>query len=144
MNEIPFPQANDLGKILILIENIKYCNSTELKKRMILSQNRQLDYYKSASLFLGFLKKNRNSHELTTSGKKILRANDNYKITVFIVELLKTPLIKALVFNLKEEKISKLLNKFQSFKKLSPSTKNRRVSTIKSWIKWLNNNIKKG
>lgn len=144
MNEIPFPQANDLGKILILIENIKYCNSTELKKRMILSQNRQLDYYKSASLFLGFLKKNRNSHELTTSGKKILRANDNYKITVFIVELLKTPLIKALVFNLKEEKISKLLNKFQSFKKLSPSTKNRRISTIKSWIKWLNNNIKKG
>ena len=144
MNEIPFPQANDLGKILILIENIKYCNSTELKKRMILSQNRQLDYYKSASLFLGFLKKNRNSHELTTSGKKILRANDNYKITVFIVELLKTPLIKGLVFNLKEEKINKLLNKFQSFKKLSPSTKNRRISTIKSWIKWLNNNIKKG
>ena len=144
MNEIPFPQANDLGKILILIENIKYCNSTELKKRMILSQSRQLDYYKSASLFLGFLKKNRNSYELTKSGKKILRANDNYKITVFIVELLKTPLIKSLVFNLKEEKISILLNKFQSFKKLSPSTKNRRTSTIKSWIKWLNNNIKKG
>ena len=144
MNETPFPQANDLGKVLILIQNVKYCNSTELKKRMQLTRTRQLDYYKSASVFLGFVKKTENGHELTTSGMKILRTNDNYKITVFIVELLKTPIIKSLVFNLKEEKFGKLLNKFQSFKKLSPSTKTRRMSTIKSWIKWLNKNIKKG
>ena len=144
MNETPFPQANNLSKILTLIENLKYCNSTELKKRMELTRTRQLDYYKSASVFLGFIKKTENRHELTASGMKILRANDNYKITVFIVELLKTPLIKSLIFNLKEEKFTKLLNKFQSFKTLSPSTKKRRISTIKSWIKWLNNNIEKG
>ena len=111
---------------------------------MELTRTRQLDYYKSASVFLGFIKKTENRHELTASGMKILRANDNYKITVFIVELLKTPLIKSLIFNLKEEKFTKLLNKFQSFKTLSPSTKKRRISTIKSWIKWLNNNIEKG
>ena len=139
----PFPQANDLGKILILIENINYCNSTKLKKLMKLTQNRQLDYYKSASVFLGFIKKNDNGYRLTTNGSKVLRANDNYKNAVFIVELLKTPLIKSLVFNLKEEKIINLLNEFQSFNKLSSSTKTRRVSTIKSWIKWLNKNIKK-
>ena len=108
MNETPFPQANNLSKIHTLIENVKYCNSTELKKRMELTRTRQLDYYKSASVFLGFIKKTENRHELTASGMKILRANDNYKITVFIVELLKTPLIKSLIFNLKEEKFTKL------------------------------------
>ena len=71
MTETPFPQANDLGKVLILIQNVKYCNSTELKKRMKLTRTRQLDYYKSASMFLGFLKKTENGHELTTSGMKI-------------------------------------------------------------------------
>ena len=42
-----------------------------------------------------------------------------------------------------ENKIEEILNEFNSFKSLSASTKKRRISTIKNWVKWLNTNIEK-
>ena len=60
---------------------------------------------------------------------------------IYILELIKTPVLKKIVFNYDEKKIMTILENTQSFKKLSPTTKKRRVSTIKSWVKWLNKNI---
>ena len=107
---------------------------------MNLTQNRQLDYYKSACVFLGFIENNKN-FDLTKSGKKIVSTRESLQKEIFILELIKTPMLKKIVFNDSEKTTDMVLEEFSSYRKLSKSTKKRRVSTIKSWIRWLNNNI---
>ncbi len=140
MNKIPFPQANDLNKVLIFLKNYNYNTPKELKIKMNLTQNRQLDYYKSACVFLGFIENNKN-FDLTKSGKKIVSTRESLQKEIFILELIKTPMLKKIVFNESEKTTDMVLEEFSSYRKLSKSTKKRRVSTIKSWIRWLNNNI---
>lgn len=139
MNEIPFPQANDLNKVLIFLNNYGFSTPMELKNKMSLTKHRQLDYYKSACVFLGFISKKGTS--LTKSGKKIVSTRDSLQKEIFILELIKVPVLKKIVFNYNEKKIDNILDEFTSFRKLSISTKKRRVSTIKSWVRWLNDNI---
>ena len=140
MTNIPFPQANDLGKILILIDSFNYCTDSQLLTKLNLSTKRQLDYYKSASLFLGFFTKNKR-YSLSESGLRISGTDKIYKKEIFIIELLKTKILRKIVFNYNENKIEEILNEFNSFDLLSDSTKQRRISTIKTWVKWLNFNI---
>lgn len=140
MSKIPFPQANDLGKLLKLIENFNYLTSNELMNKLELGTRRQLEYYKSAGLFLGFFEKT-NKYKLSNSGALITKTETYYRKKIYIIELLKAPLLRALVFNYEEKKIFDILNNFQSFKELSTSTKLRRISTIRTWIMWLNFNI---
>ena len=140
MNETPFPQANDLNKVLIFLNNYSFSTQKELKNKMKLTKSRQIQYYKSACVFLGFIN-NTKELTLTRSGKKITRTSHDLQKEIYILELIKTPVLKKIVFNYDEKKIMTILENTQSFKKLSPTTKKRRVSTIKSWVKWLNKNI---
>lgn len=140
MTEIPFPQANDLNKVLIFLNNYSFSTQKELKDKMKLTKNRQIQYYKSACVFLGFIN-NTKEPTLTRSGKKITRTSHDLQKEIYILELIKTPVLKKIVFNYDEKKIMTILENTQSFKKLSTTTKKRRVSTIKSWVKWLNKNI---
>ena len=142
MINTPFPQANDLGKILILIDSFNYCTESQLLSKLKLNTKRQLDYYKSASLFLGFFRKNKR-YSLSKSGLRVSGTNTTYKKEIFIIELLRTKILRKIVFNYNENKIEEILNEFNSFKSLSASTKKRRISTIKNWVKWLNTNIEK-
>ena len=48
MMNIPFPQANDLGKILLLIDKYHYSTKKELLSILELSTERQYDYYVNA------------------------------------------------------------------------------------------------
>tara|TARA_Y100001954_G_scaffold234248_1_gene289292 strand:+ start:159 stop:581 length:423 start_codon:yes stop_codon:yes gene_type:complete len=138
---IPFPQANDLGKILLLIDKYHYSTKKELLSILELSTERQYDYYVNAAIFLGFIKKENKKKRLTKSGMVISGESSSFKKERFILELLKHPLIKSVIFNYKEKTIFEILEKFNSFKSLAISTKNRRVSTIKKWVQWLNKNI---
>ncbi len=141
MTNIPFPQANDLGKVLLLIDKYNYSTKKELLFLLELNAERQYDYYVNAAIFLGFIKKENKKKRLTKSGKVVSGESSNFKKERFILELLKHPLIKSVIFNYKEKTIFEILEKFHSFKLLSISTKKRRVSTIKRWVQWLNENI---
>jgi len=141
MTNIPFPQANDLGKVLLLIDKYNYSTKKELLFLLELNAERQYDYYVNAAIFLGFIKKENKKKRLTKSGNVVSGESSNFKKERFILELLKHPLIKSVIFNYKEKTIFEILEKFHSFKLLSISTKKRRVSTIKRWVQWLNENI---
>ena len=137
-SQTPFPQANDLGKILKLV--LIFDSTTKSKKKEILklSTDRQLDYYINAAIFLELLE---NRNLLSDKGDNICRQYRNYQKKEFILMVLKNKLIKNIVFNYNEESIDSILNKFITLKDLSPATIKRRKSTIKSWRRWLNNNI---
>ena len=141
MTNIPFPQANDLGKLLLLIDKYHYSSKKELLFLLELNTERQYDYYINAAIFLGFIKKENKKKRLTKSGMVVSGESSNFKKERFILEILKHPLIKSLVFNYEEKSVFEILEKFNNFKKLSTTTKNRRISTINGWVKWINKNI---
>ncbi len=141
MTNVPFPQANDLGKILLLIDKFQYFTKKELLIILNLKTVRQYDYYVNAAVFLGFIKVKDRKKRLSKSGMLISGESLNFKKERFILEILKHPLIKSVVFNYEDESIFEILEKFNTFKKLSISTKKRRISTINRWVKWLNMNI---
>ena len=55
--------------------------------------------------------------------KQFSGESSNFKKERFILELLKNPLIKSVVFNYKEETVFEILEKFDKFNELSVSTK---------------------
>ena len=141
MSEVPFPQADKLEKVLLLIRNVKSRSEPDLMSLLDLGTKRQYQYYFSAAIFLGFLTNSGNKTELTESGTKVLQESNEFYKERFILELLKNKLIKAVVFNYKEKTILEVLEKFNGFKDLSHLTKKRRTETVKRWVEWLNKNI---
>lgn len=141
MNEIPFPQADKLEKVLKLIRNLETHSKKDLMSVLGLGTPRQLQYYISAAMFLGFITTTQNNIELANSGKRVLKESKDFFKERFILELLKHKLIKAVIFNYEEKTILDVLEGFDSFNTLSDSTKKRRVETIKKWVEWLNKNI---
>ena len=141
MVKTPFPQADKIDKVLILVRNFEARSKKDLMNLLDLGAPRQLHYYISAATFLGFLTPNRNNTELTSSGKRVLQESKDFFKERFILEVLKNNLIKSVVFNYKEKTIFEVLENFDSFNCLSDSTKKRRVETIKKWVEWLNKNI---
>lgn len=141
MVRAPFPQADRLEKVLKLVRNLETHSKKDLMSFLGLGTPRQLQYYISAAMFLGFIITTQNNIELTNSGKRVLQESKDFFKERFILELLKHKLIKAVIFNYKEKTILDVLEDFDSFSTLSDSTKKRRVETIKKWVEWLNKNI---
>lgn len=137
-NNIPFPQADDLGKIFKLIISFKAYSRERLKDDLELNSNRQIDYYYNASIWLGFLI---SKDKLSDLGEEVFSSNRNFQKEIFILRLLKNKLIKQIVFNYDNKEIETILNQFDEFSSLSRVTKDRRITTIRSWVKWLNKNI---
>tara|TARA_B100001027_G_C16250849_1_gene324335 strand:+ start:558 stop:983 length:426 start_codon:yes stop_codon:yes gene_type:complete len=141
MTNVPFPQANDLGKILILICKFENYSTRDLLELLNLGSPRQLDYYFNAAIFLGLLKIKNNKKVHTNDSRIIVNELPNFREKRFILFLLKNKLIKSIVFNYSDKNIIDILQDYDSFKNLSESTKNRRINTIRKWVKWLNKNI---
>lgn len=141
MTKVPFPQANDLGKILNLICKFENYSNRDLLKLLDLGSPRQLDYYFNAAIFLGLLEVKNNRKVHTNDSRIIINELPNFREQRFILFLLKNKLIKSVVFNYSDKNIFDILQNYDSFKNLSESTKNRRISTVKKWVKWLNKNI---
>ena len=137
-NNIPFPQADDLGKIFKLIITFKAYSRERLKDDLELNSNRQIDYYYNASIWLGFLI---SKDKLSDLGEEVFSSNRNFQKEIFILRLLKNKLIKQIVFNYDNKEIETILKQFDEFSSLSRATKDRRITTIRSWVKWLNKNI---
>lgn len=141
MSKVPFPQADKLDKVLLLLTNFKTLSKKDVMSTLGLGTERQLQYYFSAAIYLGFIATKGNKKDLTESGLRIFQESKEFIKERFILELLKNELIKSIVFNYEEKTISEVLERFDGFSHLSNSTKKRRVETIKKWVEWLNKNI---
>lgn len=139
MIETPFPQADNLDKVLDFILTVSNKTKTEMLASLGLTASRQFNYYCSASIYLGFVEKKGNRYVLTKKGRRLVMSDSDVIKDLFLLDILKHPLINRVVINKEIDK--SILNNQDSFRKLSESTRNRRSQTIESWLAWILNNL---
>lgn len=138
-NNVPFPQANNMNKIIKLMmcgESVLF-DKEQAMKIIEVSTTRQVAYYFSALQFLKYLTHDKKFTDLgkSISGNKEAIINDIYfqlkndKLFNRFYEMFKSMKnvdINRIKKHLKDEK-----------QELSESTINRRASTIKAWVEWM-------
>ena len=138
---VPFPQANDLEKVVKLVMAGEHALEDRTYAKSILEVNteRQVVYYLSALKFLNYLTY---KNELTEKAKEL--SEDEHLLRQHIFDQLKQNFLFSEPYNEFEgtknpdmDRIKTLLAKSSSNKDLSESTINRRASTIKSWVIWM-------
>lgn len=140
-NNIPFPQANDMTKIIKLVmADEEVLNDKDKAMALIqVSTARQVAYYLSALLFLKYITHDK---KFTDSAKLIKNSEVEVKKDIH-AQLLNNDIFKKFYIMFFETKrvdinaIKKSLLETKENKKLAESTLNRRSSTIKSWVEWM-------
>jgi len=150
---VPFPQANDLDKIIDLVVSFNdELNAKEAIADYFEFDDRQGDYYANAGIYLGFLarKSARGKFSLTSLGYELKRCRTRRcRSGLLLSQLFKRPtfrhsigLLRQRQFNLDAvtvEEIAGFVQRFDS--RYNEVTRLRRASTVKSWLKWVNTNI---
>lgn len=128
--ETPFPQANDVYKILKYVNN-QLGNIHQRTFKYISDDyvDRQKLYYKSAAQYLGYLDEN----GPTTFTLKIFMLDPNFIFVYNVHQILSHEIFYNFYVNRNVDMVIQSLIKNYS---LSPITAARRTSTVKSWIEW--------
>ncbi len=140
-NNIPFPQANDMTKIirLVMAEEEVLNDKDKAMELIQVSTVRQVAYYLSALLFLKYITHDK---KFTDSAKSIKDCEIEVKKDIH-AQLLKSEIFKEFYLMFFESKkvdvsiIKKSLLETKENRKLAESTLNRRASTIKAWVEWM-------
>jgi hypothetical protein len=148
---VPFPQANNLDKIVDLI---KFVQSGAKNKYAIAEyfefNERQGDYYANAASYLRLLEKTKDGFILTAKGDELSKQEFLVERTkLLIIQMLEVPslrdvliLFKKRNYNLKDisdEEIAQIIRKHINVNEI---TAMRRSSTVKSWLNWIIKNCK--
>jgi len=145
MNNVPFPQANDLNKIFKLITLYLSHAPSEILQKLKLNSWRQYYYYCDAACYLGFLKKENSIYKLNDLGFKLVGEEKCRREFLFLKVILRQHFIIVLLSqkrNLENDLLT--LSKYApQFDVLSKSTKKRRYSCIVSWLKEISHLINK-
>ncbi len=144
---ITFPQANDLFKVLNILELISNDIDDEVTAESIAKyynlNKRQGNYYKTALCYIGFITTDQKA-VITELGYKYLKSNFKEKIEI-ILEFCATDFVfRAALKNCLLDKLefnnNDYLELFDKYKiEYNNTTRNRRLSTVKAWISWLKN-----
>lgn len=127
-----FPQANDIYKVIKIVELIG-SNITEesvIMEALAVTAERQIQYYISAAQFLGLLDSKKTVSEV---GALILGQKTSTRL-----ELITYLILSGEMFSFyyrtrdRNNTVFKLINELG----LSESTANRRYSTIEQWVEW--------
>ncbi len=149
---VPFPQANDLDKIIDMVISF----SEELNTKDAIADHfefdeRQGDYYANAAIYLGFLDRGltQGSFTLTSLGQDLQRCKTRRCRNGFLLfQLFKRPVFRyAIGMSRKSDNIgsiaiddvSAIIKRFDP--RYNEITSRRRASTVKSWLKWIKVNI---
>lgn len=148
---IPFPQADDLNKIVDLIQ----LNDYEIKTPQTILEffefsERQSYYYAGAAVYLGFIERVSQLLELTATGKSFAQiVSRSQRTKVLLAQMLKRPalrksleLLMAHDFDLKNVEIREIADIIQAETKLTGTTPLRRAATVKKWLAWMTVNCK--
>lgn len=145
-NNIPFPQADDFNKIVILL-NIE--DESYLKDKNKVSvlfdgiADRQVQYYLSACMYLGLI----NSEKEFTSKGKVLRHLSRTEQEIELAQLILSHdlfghiyfLEKRLGTKLEKDDVIDLLKTQVKFE--SEEMYRRRSQTVIKWIEWINSHF---
>lgn len=138
-NFIPFPQANDINKVIALVQaGDEIIEDKEKAKEVInVGTPRQVSYYLSALQYLKYLGQNKKLTEraLKLKNSKSELVNDIYN------QLLEDKLFGKAYRDFKvtgKVNIDKVTSELKKeSQRLSESTLRRRASTIRSWVEWM-------
>lgn len=138
-NNVPFPQANDMNKIikLLMIGETIVIDKEQTMKLIEVSSTRQVAYYFSALQFFKYLTHDKKftDHALKIVGNERAIKGDIYN------QLIKNSLFKKFYdkfSDIKKVDINYIKTNLKKSKsELSESTINRRASTIKAWVEWM-------
>ena len=146
---VPYPQANDLDKVIDLITNYPngLTNKTAIAEFFEFDE-RQGDYYANAAIYLGLLKRGRrrSEFELTREGEFLANSkNRSQRNLLLLKQMLVKPSFNEIMILLTTANwdISSINNEIlapiiQHHVPLNDTTARRRASTVISWIKWVN------
>lgn len=138
-NSIPFPQANDINKVIALVQaGDDIIEDKEKAKDVIdVGTPRQVSYYLSALQYLKYLGQNK---KLTERALKLKNSKSELVSDIYN-QLLKDKLFGKAYHDFKatgEVNIDKVTSDLKKEnKRLSESTLKRRASTIRSWVEWM-------
>lgn len=138
-NSIPFPQANDINKVIALIQaGDEIIENKEKAKEVInVGTPRQVSYYLSALQYLKYLGQNK---KLTERALKLQNSKSELVSDIYN-QLLEDKLFGKAYHDFKVtgkvniDKVTSDLKKENQ--RLSESTLKRRASTIRSWVEWM-------
>ena len=138
-NSIPFPQANDINKVIALVQaGDEIIKDKEKAKEVInVGTPRQVSYYLSALQYLKYLGQNK---KLTERALKLQNSKSELVSDIYN-QLLEDKLFGKAYHDFKvtgEVNIDKVTSDLKKEnKRLSESTLRRRASTISSWVEWM-------
>jgi len=139
---VPFPQANDIRRILELILFVGLGSKNKDDVTMFLRlDKRQTDYYLNACLYLELLSKNNGSYFLNKH--RVMGLETNQLINVVVKRVLSNSIFFKVFENIDHNSLNvrsvyNFIKDDRDFAGLNKSTINRRASTIVNWVKWIN------
>lgn len=138
-NSVPFPQANDINKVidLVMAGDETIGDKEKAKESIKVSSTRQVSYYLSALLYLKYLGRDK---KLTDRASKL--RNSRLKLVNDIYDqLMNDKLFGKAYKDYKQTKIVDVDRVVCDLRRenqnLSESTLRRRASTIRSWVEWM-------
>ena len=138
-NFIPFPQANDINKVIALVQAGDEIIEDKEKAKYVINVGtpRQVSYYLSALQYLKYLGQNK---KLTERALKLQNSKSELVSDIYN-QLLEDKLFGKAYHDFKvtgEVNIDKVTSDLKKEnQKLSESTLRRRASTIRSWVEWM-------
>ncbi len=130
---VPFPQADrfeTINTMLILISRSTCLSKEELSSSFDIV-DRQIDYYFNVLKWLKVCSEENGCLVLTSKGQNIINLSFRQRIEALAKIVFSDPILNAA---LHKRPISDIY--FQTYNVFSESTINRRLSTVRSWIKY--------
>ena len=143
---IPYPQANNPQKLsnFMYYLSLNHILTEELASDLDVDK-RQVAYYGNALKYLGFITITKDYYLLTSKGKSYLKADKHSQNKMLVDAFLSIPSIRASFIQFKinpDVSYYTLGNEIIKYRKdLSISTTQRRASTIKKWVKYIDTHI---
>ncbi len=147
--ELPFPQADDFHRVINICELLA---SREMDREEVTAEyafdTRQTNYYTDAARYLGLLEKRREGrrpvYSLTGTGRRVLRLGYRQRQLALCGLILRhRPFREVLQAALSNGRIPdrravvRIMRAEPLYRVDSPSTYERRASTVAGWVHWM-------
>ena len=145
-NDVPFPQADDIRKVIDTIFAVANGFQTTTKIASYYEfDERQSGYYGNAARYLGFVGNEPGLFTLTDEGASYISSSKEERRLIMIRAMMRSPTINSLfkdVINSGEIPNSEYIAKtiFENRSEINETTARRRAHTMEKWLEWIKNN----
>jgi hypothetical protein len=146
--DLIIPQADDVNKIIQFPLSVYEGYDTSAKMENVFGfTNRQSSYYRHASEILGLVESDdKNRYKLTNKAEEYFKLSSEKRSNFVCRLLLEFPIINEIFLDIssdRDKSITKqnIIDLLKKKSDLTGSTLERRARTIRSWFRWIRNNL---